>query len=736
MPVSSLPRVRTNATCPKCRHVFAFDPADVNSGNPTGNRFQQPAEEASGEKIALTEGLDTRSNKKLFFLFLALVLLAVGIRLWADARYNAVPYPNLLAVSAEGIAVTCGRTVYHYSADGTLIQSYPLAADVHPSQLFWDRGTLRLCDMNGKGLMTLSSEPSQTKRLEGAATTAQFRAAREPGTGRLFVSDGAKHRILVFDDTGKFQGSFGTEGSRQGEFRFPNELVFDEEGQLLVANTKWPAIDIYSPDGQYRRTLIKPDGDRTFRYPTDFVLTPSRMLVMECDGFLEKSRIRTYDRAGNRTGEMNLGTVSVIGDLGADGERLYLTDCTGRQLLTYSLADLHRLGPFSPDFAAKSAQWDRDARLYERISRGALAVLLLLCAPVIYFYVRMKRQESREIARIDLGGVTYRKPGGGAESASGDLILAPPVNVKLQRISLVLIGVGMALQLLLVALLAGKSIPKPLALGALLLCLISMVTGLVALIRAGGVAGVRRKQTEAALKRLIREGMIDLLLGEQMERVALAQRGTSAYDLALLIFTDKRLLVYQLNWNRVTNIEQVPFEAIMQTKLPAGRPLELVQRMEVMITVNGKHQPLTYYYFKADFLRLLCQEFEQRKGKVSGLPYTRLCLTCRQPLQDTYCVTCATRLAPNRQALWLSLLFPGLGQLRNGELQKGLVFIVMAVVFLMVGYLGIKGWFFEGADLSIRDKFNLSALMVLAPICYVANIVDAYRSSIRGRKPY
>lgn len=229
--------------------------------------------------------------------------------------------------------------------------------------------------------------------------------------------------------------------------------------------------------------------------------------------------------------------------------------------------------------------------------------------------------------------------------------------------------------------------------------------------------------------------MLEMLPDESVERVALAQHSQSANDLALLVFTGRRLLLYYINWNRVSKIEQIPFEAILQVKPPSGRSLKVIQSMQVTLVISGRNQELKFYFQKADFLLLLTAEFSNRIGKASGLSHAILCLTCRQPLQDDYCAACATKLTPDRKAMWLSLLFPGLGQMRNGELQKGLVFSILAVVFLLVGYIGIKGWFFEGADLTIKQKFNIGALIAMAPIWYVANIMDAYRSSIRGRKP-
>jgi hypothetical protein len=734
IPATSLPQQRVNAACPRCKHVFVFDPACAARQEPAVNiGVQHSPSEPVGEQMALKGGLDAKANKLWFALFLLLILITVGVRLWADARYKAVPYPNLMAASADGVAVVSGQIVYLYAPDGSPLRSYPLSAEVHPTQLFWDKGALCLSDMKNKTVLVFKPQANEVKKFTGATFSAQFKVTREPGTGRLFVSDSASHRILVFDEAGSYLRSFGREGTEPGEFRFPNELVFDETGQLLIANTKRPAIGIYAPDGQFQGTLVRPSGDKIFRYPTDFVVTPDRLLVLENDGFLERAKVRVYDRKGIKVRELALGDVELIGDLVADGERLYLSDCGGRQLLAFSLADLRPLGPFSRDFASKCSEWDRDAKLFKMISLGALTALFLFCAPVIIFYLKMKREESKETSKVDLGLLSSKKTVAGSGLPSGDLILGTPVNARQLRISLSLLGTGV-LSILLAMLFAKLALPPSFLVTGVSAGMIAFLAGVIFLMRAGGVTNWKRKQTEAAFKRIIRDGMLDLLPNESVERVALAQHSQSAQDIVLLVFTGRRLLFYYLSWNKVAKIEQFPFEAIRNVKPPSGRMLEVVQSMQVAMMVEGKIREFKYYYPKADFLQLLCEEFSGRIGKGSGLPPAILCLTCRQPLQGEYCATCATKLAPDRQAMWLSFLFPGLGQMKNGELQKGLVFAIMAVFFLLAGYVGIKGWFFEGADLTLKQKFNLAVLVTMAPIWYVTNIIDAYRSSIRGRK--
>ena len=120
-----------------------------------------------------------------------------GIGLFLSAR-------NQLAASADGIAVVCGHAVYLYSTDGVALRTYALPDSVKPTQLFWDEGSLCLADMENKNVLVLNAGVNTTQNFTGPAINAQFKVIREPGTGNLFVSDGANHRILVFDQSYRY----------------------------------------------------------------------------------------------------------------------------------------------------------------------------------------------------------------------------------------------------------------------------------------------------------------------------------------------------------------------------------------------------------------------------------------------------------------------------------------------------------------------------------------------------
>jgi DNA-binding beta-propeller fold protein YncE len=347
-------------------------------------------------KDVLKGGMDTKTNKALFSFFLALMLVLVGARLWSDARYRSVPVPSQLAVSADGVAVVCGHTVYLYSTNGTAIRTYALPGSAKPTQLFWDRGSLRVADMESKGILVLDAGSITERNFTGPAINAQFKVAREPGTGDLFVSDEVNQRILVFDQSYRYVRRFGRMGDAPGELWFPTSMSFDGPGRLLIANTKRTAIDVFRPDGRYLSTLVNSAGDGDYCYPTDFIATPHRLVVLENDWNMERGRVRVYDRKGEKLGELDAGGSRVIGDIAAYGDTIYLTDVENRQLKTFSLANLQPLGTFSREFDRKCSEWRREAGLYKRMSRGSLIVLLLVCAPIIVFYLKIKKEETEE----------------------------------------------------------------------------------------------------------------------------------------------------------------------------------------------------------------------------------------------------------------------------------------------------------------------------------------------------
>ncbi len=74
--------------------------------------------------------------------------------------------------------------------------------------------------------------------------------ARDPQTGRIYVSDTHAHNIKVFDDDGKLKEVIGQRGEGIGEFNFPTFLAFTN-GKLYVTDTLNSRIQVLNGVGKY-----------------------------------------------------------------------------------------------------------------------------------------------------------------------------------------------------------------------------------------------------------------------------------------------------------------------------------------------------------------------------------------------------------------------------------------------------------------------------------------------------
>lgn len=57
----------------------------------------------------------------------------------------------------------------------------------------------------------------------------------EPESGRLFVADTHEHRILVYDEQGRLQRTFGSEGDESGQMLYPTDVAFGPDGVIFVS---------------------------------------------------------------------------------------------------------------------------------------------------------------------------------------------------------------------------------------------------------------------------------------------------------------------------------------------------------------------------------------------------------------------------------------------------------------------------------------------------------------------
>ena len=81
--------------------------------------------------------------------------------------------------------------------------------------------------------------------------------ARDPRSGRIYVSDTRRHQIVVFDGDGRFLDNWGQPGDEPGRFNAPTYLCL-AEGRLYVADTLNSRIQVLDArDGRWLRSIGK-----------------------------------------------------------------------------------------------------------------------------------------------------------------------------------------------------------------------------------------------------------------------------------------------------------------------------------------------------------------------------------------------------------------------------------------------------------------------------------------------
>ncbi len=129
------------------------------------------------------------------------------------------------------------------NADNDVLSS-PVGVAVGKDRVYLSDSSLKrifVYDLHGRFLKTFAGQPLE--RPTGLALDERSR--------RLYVTDTAAHRVLVFGDDGKLQNSFGRRGTANGEFNFPTNLWLDGEGSLLVVDSLNYRVQTFRPDGTF-----------------------------------------------------------------------------------------------------------------------------------------------------------------------------------------------------------------------------------------------------------------------------------------------------------------------------------------------------------------------------------------------------------------------------------------------------------------------------------------------------
>ncbi len=141
---------------------------------------------------------------------------------------------------------------------------------------------------------------------KGGSGTGQLKAptyvARD---GAIDVSDTGNNRIEEFSgNSGEYNGTFGTTGEGNGQFKEPTGITVDESGNIYVADSGNKRIEIFSSEGKYQSKVV------TSATPTGLAINGDTLYVIEGGTLIDEYEVYfgSYRKLGTfgNTGENQL----------------------------------------------------------------------------------------------------------------------------------------------------------------------------------------------------------------------------------------------------------------------------------------------------------------------------------------------------------------------------------------------------------------------------------------------
>jgi DNA-binding beta-propeller fold protein YncE len=154
--------------------------------------------------------------------------------------------------------------------------------------------------------------------------------------GRVYVTDVARHKVIVFDETGEKIFEFGNEGDAPGQFRSPNAIAVSGM-YVAVSDTGNDRIQIFNRLGTLIQEISDADG-RKFVNPRGIGFT-SRGEFFAVNNLTHQTFMfnpsgdlqHVIGKLGQGQGENFLPNGLFVDDQG----RIYITDTTNRRVNVY-----------------------------------------------------------------------------------------------------------------------------------------------------------------------------------------------------------------------------------------------------------------------------------------------------------------------------------------------------------------------------------------------------------------
>jgi len=235
------------------------------------------------------------------------------------------------------------------------------------------KGNLYVIDGGQKKILVYSADNRPLRSFGGDRIfgNPSFIAVNEK-IDRIYVSDGARHRIAVFDTSGSFLFYIGEPGSAPGQFAAPQGLEVDGKNRLFVADMLNARIQVLDADGNFLFMF----GQRCaqpwcFEGPKDLALTGDGTLFVVD---YRKGLLLAYSQEGEFLFATGGGSqtahplgFSMPAAIGIDSsDRIFISDYLNRRVSAWQY--------LSDEYLEKNPLTDRDRRRLKVFSKKIKSV--------------------------------------------------------------------------------------------------------------------------------------------------------------------------------------------------------------------------------------------------------------------------------------------------------------------------------------------------------------------------
>ncbi|HET9196747.1 MAG TPA: SMP-30/gluconolactonase/LRE family protein, partial [Solirubrobacterales bacterium] len=222
--------------------------------------------------------------------------------------------PRDVAVDPSGnvwVADTGHKRVQKFNSSGEFVSQFGLTSltgvngittDASGNVLVATATKIRKYKSNGELLSEFGSE---------GTGNGQFKSAQDlavDASGSIWVVDkgsaGTAVRVQKFNSSGVYQSQFGKEGTGNGEFKLPEAIAVDSEGNLLVADTGNNRYQEFNSAGEFvRKVGSAGTGNGQFESPRGIAVDSEGRVWVADSG---NSRIQRFSSKGSYQAQIGI----------------------------------------------------------------------------------------------------------------------------------------------------------------------------------------------------------------------------------------------------------------------------------------------------------------------------------------------------------------------------------------------------------------------------------------------